>query len=98
MIASGYTLDLYCDHPGHVYSHISQKFQYCSDSKNCYSEVRKMARNEGWILKKNGEVICPKCSGKTQVAGNTNEEYSEYPSVNVLELLDQMRNNNDEKN
>ena len=28
------------------------------------ARCRSQARKEGWILKRNGEALCPKCSGK----------------------------------
>lgn len=74
MISSGYTLDLYCDHPDHeieffydsTQNGVVQKFdQYFCDSKNPKSDCFKQARKDGWKINlKERTCICPKCNKK----------------------------------
>lgn len=69
MIASGYTLELYCDmereHPGGWYDEVYRfPIEFTADGEKCYSEVRRKARREGWTLRKDGSCICPICSKK----------------------------------
>ena len=57
MIVSGYSLDLYCNTCG-------ERGQYCSDLKNCYHQVRKDAKMDGWKLEEADNLAyCPRCSG-----------------------------------
>lgn len=61
MIVSGYSLDLYCDreNPDHAWNEFPHDFS--SESKRvCF----KAALAAGWIIKRDGTAICPKCSGK----------------------------------
>ena len=63
MIASGYTLDLYCDNEGEgIHAYGEGKDQFFDEHG---SECRKQARAKGWkIVWTKGIAICPKCSGK----------------------------------
>ena len=72
-----YTLDLYCDRAGpsdaykddgaggltdvhgHTWNEFPRTYTHESGSK-----ARTRARKAGWILQRNGDAICPKCSGK----------------------------------
>ena len=62
-----YTLDLYCDHVDqeafddgvHIYGEFPHQF-----TAELGAECRRNARRAGWILKKNGGDICPKCTKK----------------------------------
>ena len=62
-----YTLYLYCDKVnipnGKVTDgiHMYDEFPYTYCSELC-SECRSEARKDGWILKRNGDAICPKCN------------------------------------
>jgi hypothetical protein len=69
-----YTLDLYCDVP------CEQIFSHCAAKKGQHrfkefphqftdelgSECRKMARQAGWVFKRDGTTVCPRCSGKAR--------------------------------
>lgn len=73
---SGYILDLYCDNdvPRHTagyydYESADQGINYdkfpvqiVADGKNCYAEVRRIARKRGWIFHKDGTTTCPLCN------------------------------------
>lgn len=58
---SGFTADLYCDHPAHGY-----RFVGASDGEYIHPTLRAPAiaeaRRDGWVFKRNGDVICPKCA------------------------------------
>jgi hypothetical protein len=62
MIAGGYTLDLYCDRKNDRHKYDEFPHIYVDEFG---STCRRKAREDGWILKKDGAAICPKCSGKT---------------------------------
>lgn len=74
MISSGYTLDLYCDHPNHKIEYfysstndgILEDFdQFFSDEKNPKTDCFRQARKAGWKINlKERTCICPKCSEK----------------------------------
>lgn len=56
--ASGYSLDLYCDHanPNHLHSEFPH--QFVSEFKRyCFGD----ARHIGWIIRIDGTATCPKC-------------------------------------
>lgn len=72
-----YTLDLYCDndagsenYPRDLFGVLADKHQhllgefphqYVKESdKLCFARARKA----GWVFKRDGTVLCPKCSGK----------------------------------
>ena len=59
MTVGGYTLDLYCDreNPAHEYKEFPHQFTY-ETGATC----RRVARKKGWILRRNGQAICPKCA------------------------------------
>ena len=64
-----YTLDLYCDmaesviYPDKVHEYGEFPKTYTAEFG---SECRKMARKDGWIIRRDGTVICPKCSKKVR--------------------------------
>lgn len=63
---SCYTLDLYCDNREHGKC---KGFKRYDDSPITYchemgSVCMSMARNDGWLLKRDGGALCPSCSGK----------------------------------
>ncbi len=59
MIASGYTLDLYCDAKKHKETFRSPHAQFSDELK---SACWKRARLNGWRLsEKTGKAICPAC-------------------------------------
>ena len=63
MIAGCYTLDLYCSKfKQHDTIHVWNEFphQYTDEFG---SACRKAARLDGWVFKRNGVVLCPKCRG-----------------------------------
>lgn len=72
MWVGAYGLDLYCDNVredqnwdalvddhGHVYNEFPHQY-----TDELGSVCRAKARRAGWIIKKDGTAICPKCSGK----------------------------------
>lgn len=71
--ASCYTMDLYCDNRSDPWAtviwpldevHGSREFpaQFSgTDRADCVRQ----ARRTGWLFKRNGDVLCPRCSGKT---------------------------------
>lgn len=74
MWAGAYTLDLYCDNAegaklsnadplrdehGHRYNEFPHQY-----TDEMGSKCRTQARRAGWIIRKDGSAICPKCSGK----------------------------------
>jgi len=62
MIVGGYILHLYCDKENGA--HVANEFphEYASEFG---SNARKHAKRDGWILKRDGTAICPKCSKLT---------------------------------
>ncbi len=65
MWAGCYTLDLYCENydPKNRGVHDWNEFPH-QFTNELGSVCRAKARKEGWIIKKDGTAICPKCSGK----------------------------------
>jgi len=70
-IVSGYKLDLYCNKckdkkwpERRNGDGVTNPVSFHADGKDCYSRVRKFARKAGWILKKDGTAICPRCTSK----------------------------------
>lgn len=62
MWAGMYGLDLYCDNedaPDHVYDEFPHQY-----TDELGSVCRAKARRAGWVIRKDGTAICPKCSGK----------------------------------
>ncbi len=64
-----YTLDLYCDRSTILYGEAGDGIHRYDEFPISYSmelgvDCRQQARKDGWILKRNGDAICPKCSGK----------------------------------
>lgn len=81
MSATGcYTLDLYCDVTCRTrsdpclivggkrlirgeHSHGEFPHQFTDELG---SQCRKMARQAGWVFKRDGTTVCPRCSGKAR--------------------------------
>jgi hypothetical protein len=66
-ISSGYTLDLYCNKCKGDKWEGSQNQPItiiATDGPRCYHIARVIARNQGWILHKDGTATCPKCNGR----------------------------------
>lgn len=61
MIAGCYTLDLYCDKDNKNHSYNEFPHTYIAEKG---SDCRRAARKDGWILTRDNEAICPKCSKK----------------------------------
>lgn len=64
MIVGAYILDLYCDakdwnEKPHTWKEFPHEF-----TGEYGTRCRREARRAGWVLKRNGEALCPKCSGK----------------------------------
>lgn len=72
-----YSLDLYCDCAGTTYDYREDGSGKLIDNNgHVYGEFphqytaelgaacRSLARKAGWILKRDGSAICPKCSNK----------------------------------
>lgn len=62
MIASGYTLDLYCDNEtaDHPFGYFPQTF-FDENKSQCWKDAKK----KGWKLdSKNRTAICPLCNKK----------------------------------
>jgi hypothetical protein len=57
MIASGYTMMLYCDCPTCSKKFIPFIGEFVSKGKSCYSDVRKAAARAGWKMNDN-ETKC----------------------------------------
>ena len=59
--ASGYTLDLYCDHHNDDHGFNAGPTTYFGET---FAECAKQARKEGWVLHKDQTATCPKCTGR----------------------------------
>lgn len=74
MIVGGYVLDLYCSndsaeiHLGGWYNFnkgdLKFPITYSDDGVKSYYTTRKMAKRDGWVLKRDGTAICPLCNIK----------------------------------
>lgn len=72
MITGCYVLHLYCDNStgpkDEEYITMDDRHEFREFphvySAELGSRCRTNARKDGWILKRNGQAICPKCSGK----------------------------------
>lgn len=66
MIASGYTLNLYCDNEkAHSWLNDPSAFsEFSSDEKNCKAICFRMAKKSGWKIKRDGTCLCPNCVKK----------------------------------
>lgn len=64
MMAGCYTLHLYCDNatPGDGVHEFREFPHEYSDEMG--TVCRAKARKAGWVIKKDGTCLCPKCSGK----------------------------------
>lgn len=70
MIASGYTVDLYCDAKGHIgrLDGSSLDAQFSDESSQV---VWRAIRKAGWVVsRKTGIALCPSCirAGRTELA------------------------------
>lgn len=64
--ASGYTLDLYCDHfnPGHPLG--ASPYQFYGQT---FAECAKQARDKGWVIhRKTRTATCPLCNPRRNTA------------------------------
>lgn len=71
MIVEGYTMDLYCDT---TLEHGFERgqAQYAGATRG---DCTRQARRAGWILKRNGLVVCPDCNPrKTRKNGQEGEQ------------------------
>jgi len=61
LIASGYSLDLYCkwNNPDHVWGEFPH--QYSDEEK---AKCWRLARKAGWIVHRDRTATCPKCAAK----------------------------------
>lgn len=78
MIVSGYTLELYCDHPAHDYARAEWGPMLATGGAQCPTEYldpergskcRTAARKDGWLLKRDGTCICPDCRKESKWLG-----------------------------
>lgn len=59
MIASGYTMDLYCEVEGNRHGYKEGQAQFYGET---WADCARQARDAGWkINKRRRECICPKC-------------------------------------
>ena len=56
-----YSLDLYCDFENEAHEYQEFPHQYTNEFG---SKCRRNAKKAGWILKRDGGAICPKCRKK----------------------------------
>lgn len=61
--AGCYTLDLYCDKENDAHDFREFPHQFTNELG---SVCKRIAQKRGWIIKRNGDCICPKCSGKVK--------------------------------
>ena len=66
-IVGCYTLDLYCDKINIPDGEATDGIHRYNEFPHTYydelgSICRSQARKDGWILKRNGNTICPKCN------------------------------------
>ncbi len=61
MIVGCYSLNLYCDRKNEEHEYKEFPHTYTDELG---SRCRKSARQDGWLLKRNGDCICPKCACK----------------------------------
>jgi hypothetical protein len=60
--AGCYSLDLYCDNdgaPAHLWGEFPHQYHH-----ELGSVCRDRARRAGWLMRRDGTSLCPKCSGK----------------------------------
>jgi len=69
--AGCYSLDLYCDRKSDEHGWNEFPHQYTDEvGSRCRAEARKA----GWIIKRDGSSICPKCSRKAQPPSPQNKD------------------------
>jgi hypothetical protein len=62
--ASGYSLDLYCDHSNYQHGRDEFPHQFTGET---FAECAKIAKRVGWIVhRKTRTATCPKCSKRRQ--------------------------------
>ena len=64
MWAGCYSLDLYCETGNNAHKWDEFPHNY-TDEKG--SVCRAAARKAGWIIRRNGDAICPKCNPKNKL-------------------------------
>lgn len=57
-MASGYSMDLYCDRINDNHSQFEFPHQFLGET---FAECARAARNTGWKIHKNGFATCPRC-------------------------------------
>lgn len=70
-IVGCYTLDLYCDNSNIPDGKVTDGIHRYDEFPDSYSmelgsECRSLARKDGWLLKRNGDAICPKCNKRNR--------------------------------
>lgn len=73
MIVGSYNLHLYCknqeDEEKHKWGYYNlnptENFpvEYSDEGPRSYYTTRRAARRDGWVFKRNGDCICPRCNG-----------------------------------
>lgn len=63
MIASGYSMDLYCRHEDveHPFNYFPHQF-----FGETWGECKKQAQVKGWTFQRDNEVTCPLCNKKVK--------------------------------
>lgn len=61
MEASGYSLDLYCDNGDVDHGFDAFPWQFTGSDRGCCT---RKACHAGWLFKRDGRHLCPRCSGK----------------------------------
>jgi hypothetical protein len=64
MIVGCYTLDLYCELETEDHEYKEFPHEYTDEYG---SKCRSDARKSGWILRRDGTAICPKCNQKRKI-------------------------------
>ena len=63
MMASGYSLHLYCDLRSEPSPHTWNEFPH-EYGEETFGQAVKEARSDGWLFRRDGTHVCPKCSNK----------------------------------
>ena len=76
--ASGYSLDLYCDHYNAAHDWEEFPHQYTGES---FAECARLAVRDGWIIRKTSRTAtCPRCNPKFAVkTGDKNATDTQRP-------------------
>ena len=86
MEASCYSMDLYCDRLIECSPEGWEDGGSATYTGETWGECAKQARNDGWIFRKDGTHVCPRCSGKRR--RKNHDPFGECPSVGILELFE----------